>query len=141
MKRIRYHLLGLAAWLMLALSAAWAQNSIEAMTVAQQGGVINVKVTFKDALAAPPAAFSVAAPARIALDFANTVNGLGKNSQIFNEGDLRSANIVQAEGRTRLVLNLNQAMTYESRIDGNALLLTLQPAAKKGGVAPQVEHF
>lgn len=141
MKRIRYHLLGLAAWLMLALSAAWAQNSIEAMTVAQQGGVINVKVTFKDALAAPPAAFSVAAPARIALDFANTVNGLGKNSQIFNEGDLRSANIVQAEGRTRLVLNLNQTMSYESRIDGNALLLTLLPAVRKGGVAPQVEHF
>jgi type IV pilus assembly protein PilQ len=126
---------------MLALSAAWAQNSIEAMTVAQQGGVINVKVTFKDALAAPPAAFSVAAPARIALDFANTVNGLGKNSQIFNEGDLRSANIVQAEGRTRLVLNLNQAMSYESRIDGNDLLLTLLPAVRKGGVAPQVEHF
>ncbi len=126
---------------MLALSAAWAQNSIEAMTVAQQGGVINVKVTFKDALAAPPAAFSVAAPARIALDFANTVNGLGKNSQIFNEGDLRSANIVQAEGRTRLVLNLNQTMSYESRIDGNALLLTLLPAVRKGGVAPQVEHF
>lgn len=141
MKRIRYHLLGFAAWLSLALSAAWAQNSIEAMAVAQQGGVINVKVTFKEPLAAPPAGFSVASPARIALDFANTVNGLGKNSQLFNEGDLRSANIVQADGRTRLVFNLNQAMSYESRIDGNTLLLTLQPAVRKGGVAPQIEHF
>lgn len=145
MKQFNCHLLGLIGWLFLALVPASAQeggsNSIEAITVAQQGGVLNVKLTFKDALTTPPAGFSVAAPARIALDFANTTNGLGKNSQTFNEGDLKSANVIQAEGRTRLVLNLNQAMTYESTISGNTLLLALMPSAKKGGVPAQIEHF
>ena len=145
MKQFNYHLLGLFAWLILALVPASAQeagsNSIEGITVAQQGGILNVKLTFKAPLAAPPAGFSVAAPARIALDFANVTNGLGKSSQTFNEGDLKSANVIQAEGRTRLVLNLNQAMTYESTISGNTLLLALVPSAKNGAVAAQVEHF
>jgi type IV pilus assembly protein PilQ len=78
-----------------------------------------------------PPAFSVAKPARIAFDFANTVNGLGKSSQTYNEGDLKSANIVQAEDRTRVVLNLNKPMTYEATIDGNSLLLALVPAPSR----------
>jgi type IV pilus assembly protein PilQ len=43
-------------------------------------------------------------------------------------GRLKSANIVQAEDRTRVVLNLNKAMTYEATIDGNSLLLALVPS-------------
>lgn len=144
MKQIKTYLLAVVVGVFLAIATTSAQenrlNSIESMTVAQQGGVLNVKLTFKEPLTTPPPGFSVAKPARIALDFANTINALGKNSQTYNEGDLRSANIVQTEGRTRLVLNLNQAMTYESKLDGNSLLLTLIPSAKEGSV-PIVEHF
>ena len=146
MRQIHCCLLVLVGWFLLAGAPAVAQepgqNSIESMTVAQQGGVLNVKLTFKEPLTAPPPGFSVASPARIALDFANTANGLGKTSQTYNEGELKSANIVQAEGRTRLVLNLNQAMTYVATIDGNSLLLALAPSAPKAGaIAPIVEHF
>ena len=146
MRPIKCYLLVFIGWLWLAGAPAFAQeirqNSIESMTVVQQGSVLNVKLTFKEPLSAPPQGFSVASPARIALDFVNTTNGLGKTSQTYNEGDLRSANIVQAEGRTRLVLNLNQAMTYVPTIDGNSLLLALVPSAPKGGaVAPMAEHF
>jgi type IV pilus assembly protein PilQ len=144
-KQVKHYLLSLVAGILMVVSTANAQetkpNSIEAMTVAQQGGVLNVKLTFKQPLTAPPPGFSVANPARIALDFANTSNNLGKNSQTYNEGDLRSANIVQTEGRTRLVLNLNKAMNYESTIDGNSLLLALVPSTKTGDIAPSIEHF
>jgi hypothetical protein len=105
------------------------------MNVVQQGSVLNVKLTFKEPLPGLPAAFSVAKPARIALDFPNTTNGLGKSSQTYNEGDLKSANIVQAEDRTRVVLNLNKAMTYEATIDGNSLLLALSRAPRRGHAA------
>ncbi|MBK8385911.1 MAG: type IV pilus secretin PilQ [Candidatus Accumulibacter propinquus] len=144
MKQIRQYLLGLVGGVLLALGTANAQearlNSIESMNVVQQGSVLNVKLTFKEPLQALPPAFSVAKPARIAFDFSNTTNGLGKSSQAYNEGDLKSANIVQAEDRTRVVLNLNKAMTYEATIDGNSLLLALVPSATPAGVAP-VEHF
>ena len=145
MKQIKHGLLALFGGLLLAAFAANAQdarpNSIEAMIVAQHAGILNVKLTFKEPLMAVPPGFSISKPARIALDFANTTNGLGKNSQTYNEGDLKSVNIVQAEDRTRVVLNLNQAMTYESTIDGSTLLLALIPSAKQGGVITPVEHF
>jgi type IV pilus assembly protein PilQ len=134
MKQMKLCLLGILAGCFLVLSAASAQeskpNSLESMSVAQQGGVLNVKLTFKEPLVALPPGFSVAQPARVALDFSNTTNGLGKSTQTFNEGDLRSANVVQAEGRTRLVFNLKQAMTYEAKIEGNNLLLAFSQTVK-----------
>ncbi|TLD46627.1 MAG: Type IV pilus biogenesis and competence protein PilQ [Accumulibacter sp.] len=145
MKRIKHWLPALMGALSLLVGAATAQeeaapNAIESMNVIQQGPVVNVKLTFKEPLQALPASFSVAKPARIALDFPNTVNALGKSSQTYNEGDLKSANIVQAEGRTRVVLNLNKAMSYEASIDGKSLLLAMVPAAKPDSTQA-VEHF
>jgi len=144
MKQIRQHLLGLVGLVLLALGLANAQeggtNTIEAMSVAQQGSVVNVRITFKEPLRALPPAFSVATPPRIAFDFANTTNGLGKVSETYNEGDLRSANIVQVEDRTRVVLNLLKTMNHEATIDGRSLLLTLAPRATAESAGP-VEHF
>ncbi|HRD87143.1 MAG: type IV pilus secretin PilQ [Candidatus Accumulibacter sp.] len=144
MKRIKHWLPGLLGTLWLLVGTAAAQeagpNAIESMNVVQQGPVVNVKLTFKEPLQALPPAFSVAKPARIALDFPNTVNALGKSSQTFNEGDLKSANIVQADGRTRVVLNLNKAMSYEASIDGKSLLLAMVPAATPDSTQA-VEHF
>lgn len=118
MKQIRQYLLGLVGAVLLTSGMVSAQdagsNSIESMNVIQQGSVLNVKLTFKEPLKVLPPAFSVAKPARIAFDFSNTTNGLGRSSQAYNEGDLKSANIVQAEDRTRLVLNLHKPMTYEA---------------------------
>ena len=149
MKQIKQYLLSLIGGVFMAVASVNAQeaasNSIESMTVAQQGGVLNIKLMFKDPLSALPSGFSVANPSRIALDFVNTTNGLGKTSQAYNEGDLRSANVIQADGRTRLVLNLNRAMTYEPTIDGRSLLLVLTASASKswqeGGVESKAEHF
>ena len=144
MKLNKQYLLGFIGGAFLAVAPVGAQeskpNSIESMTVASQAGVVNVKLTFSQPLTKVPLGFAVAKPARIAVDFPNTSNGLGKNSQTYNEGEFRSANVIEADGRTRLVLNLNQAMTYESAIDGNSLVLTLARSAKEG-VAPLVEHF
>lgn len=102
-------------------------NTIEAVNVAQQGNEVALRIDLKEALASPPPGFSVANPAKIALDFQSTANGLGKNSQVFNQGDLRSMNVVQVGDRTRVVLNLVRNMNYKTRLDGKALYVTLSP--------------
>jgi type IV pilus assembly protein PilQ len=146
-KRIKQYLLAIVGGCLLVATAANAQetsagaNSIESMNVVQQAGALSVKLTFKNPLAGVPAGFSVAQPARIALDFPNTTNGLGKSSQIYNEGGLQSANIVQAEGRTRLVFNLTKAMSYEAKIEGKSLLLSFLPSALPDGEAQQAVNF
>ncbi len=104
---------------------AETQNSITALNVDTGNGTTVIKVKLEQPLAGLPAGFSINTPPRIAFDFPNTVNSLGKSSQEFNNGDLRSANIVQAGNRTRLVVNLNQMLAYETKLDGNSLVITL----------------
>lgn len=111
-------------------SAQAESNAIEGINVAQQGADIIVKVEMRNDLPSPPASFSVANPARVAFDFPQTTNALGRNSQIVNEGDLRTMNVVQAGDRTRLVLNLVRNMNYSARVEGKSLLVTLSPLAK-----------
>ncbi|HEY4373446.1 MAG TPA: type IV pilus secretin PilQ [Burkholderiales bacterium] len=118
-----------AAGLMMAACVAMAQNSIESMNVTQQGGAVIVKVNLKEPPANPPAGFTVANPPRVALDFAGTVNGLGRNSQDVGQGDLRSINVVQVGDRSRMVLNLKSAVSYDTRIEGNSVIVSLTPAA------------
>lgn len=102
-----------------------ALNSIAGVSANSVGGTTILKVELARPLDSPPAGFTINAPPRISFDFPNTANSTGKSVQEFAEGNLRSANIVQAGDRTRLVVNLNQMTTYDTRIDGNNLLITL----------------
>ena len=112
-------------------------NSIDAVNVAQQGNEVALRIDLKEPLSSPPPGFSVANPAKIALDFQSTANGLGRNSQIFNQGDLRSMNVVQVGDRTRVVLNLVQNMNYKTRLDGKSLYVTLSPIGRLTDSAAQ----
>jgi type IV pilus assembly protein PilQ len=94
----------------------------------------------KEPLSVVPEAFTIGTPPRIALTFLQTTNGLGKKTHEFTEGSLRSATIVQAADRTRLVFNLNQMLTYDPpRLEGSALILTLK--AVEGSADSKVSNF
>jgi type IV pilus assembly protein PilQ len=133
MNMIMKKLFSIVAAIAAAFIPMWAaaQNSIERVNVTQQGGQILVQVTTKAPLPSVPANFTVANPSRLAFDFPNTVNSLGRNSQDIGQGDLRSMNVVQVGDRTRLVFNLRNLVQHEARLDGNNLViaLTASPAA------------
>lgn len=114
---------------------AFAQTAtvIESVTSTVQGGVEVVRIDFSQPLAAVPNGFTIQTPARIALDIPGASNGLGRNSVDLNQGNLRSANVVTAGDRTRLVLNLKAPTGYKAQLDGKSLVVTLDQAA---GVAP-----
>jgi type IV pilus assembly protein PilQ len=120
---------------------AQTQNKITALSVSEAGpGLTVIKVEMAEPLNNPPAGFTINVPPRIALDFPNTENALGRSSQDFSAGDLRSANIVQAGSRTRLVINLNQMLGYETRTDGKNILITLH-AKQAASSAPGTTRF
>lgn len=108
---------------------AHAQLAIQSLTTASQGGSEVIRIQTSEPLKQAPNAFSIQSPARIALDFPGATNQLGRNLVDINQGNLRSANVVEAGDRTRVVLNLNQSVKYETRVEGNALLIVLEPAA------------
>lgn len=143
MKRgiMKYVTVAIAALLLMVGGASAQENSIDSMQVTQSSGGTIVKLTMKKALANPPAAFSVATPPRIAFDFPSTANGLGRTTQAINEGDLRSANVVQAGDRTRLVLNLSRMTTYDTRIEDKSVYISLAPLPPTVVGQPTVSHF
>lgn len=120
---------------------AVASNSIESMVVAEQAGGTTVKIDLKQPLEKAPSSFSVSSPARVVFDFSGTANGLGRSVQQVNQGELRSINIVQVGDRTRLVLNLKKAGTYQVQQDGRSFLVTLAAAPTTDAPAPAVQHF
>jgi len=116
-------------------------NSIDSFQVSQAAGKTVVRVTTKEPLKSVPPNFSVATPARIAFDFPNTVNALGRASEDIGQGELRSMNIVQGADRTRLVLNLRRAVGHEAAIEGNTLVITLAEAPLAPAAPAGVAHF
>jgi type IV pilus assembly protein PilQ len=133
---------GFALWLA-GIGLALAQsNSIESFEVAQQAGKTIVRITTKEPLRDVPPNFAVATPARIAFDFPNTINALGRASQDIGLGELRSMNVVQGSERTRLVLNLRRSVAHEASLDGSTLVISLsEPAVAQTAPGGQVAHF
>ena len=134
--RVVYSALGLAALAGWAVSAQAQSNAIEAVRATQQGSATVVSVQMKAPPASVPASFIVANPPRLALDFADTANAVGQSAVELGQGDARSANLVQSGDRTRVVLNLRRAVVQQARIEGNEVLITLQPVASSAAANP-----
>ena len=116
---------------------AHAQNVIEAVTSSTQSGVEVIKIDLTQALSAPPAGFSIQTPSRLVLDLPNVGSGSIQSAININQGNVRSANVIQAGDRTRVVLNLKQTVGYKTQLQGKSLLVFLDPvAATSANVSP-----
>jgi type IV pilus assembly protein PilQ len=90
-----------------------------------------------DGPAPEPLPFTIDKPARIAFDLPNTTLALA--SRRF---DVRSAGVdtvvaAEANGRTRLVVNVESLLPYTTKVEGNNIVITLgaQPGASIGTTA------
>lgn len=117
------------------MAALWLGISVQAQTVIEsvsgsiQGGTEIVRIDLSQELKAVPTGFSIQSPARIALDFPGVANAMGRSTIDINQGNLKSVSVVQAGERTRVVLNLKQAVAYRAEIQGKSLLVALESVA------------
>ena len=135
MKLFQQTVVALAA----AFGSTWAlaDGAIQAVTSSLQGGAEVIRIELSEPLTSLPTGFATQSPARIALDFPETANSMGRSLVEINQGNLKSVNVVQAGNRSRVVLNLKQATAYRAKIDGNTLLVSLEPVATSvSGSAP-----
>ena len=72
-----------------------------------------------------PLTFTIEDPARIALDLPDTALGLASRRRDVNLGPLDTVLTAEANGRTRVVLNLDSMVGYETRRSGNTIVVTL----------------
>ena len=113
-KRAAQRLLVAMSFLLTVL-AVQAQTAIEAVSGSIQSGVEVLKIDLTQPLAAIPKGFTIQSPARIALDFPGVTSAMGRSTVEINQGNLKSASVVQAGDRTRVVLNLKQASAYKAQ--------------------------
>ena len=81
--------------------------------------------------AAKPISFTIDNPARIALDFPNTSSSLQSRTSNIGIGMADSMTVVEAKGRTRVVINLIDMVPYEAHAEGNNVVLTIQSAGRE----------
>ena len=108
-----------------AAAEAAAGNSVQSVSATRTGSGVFLTIRMRKPVTAVPRNFSVMRPARIALDLMGATNGLGHNAVTIDQGNLRSVDVVQAEGRTRIVLNLVRSVAYTVSANGNTVLVAL----------------
>jgi type IV pilus assembly protein PilQ len=102
-----------------------AQNTLQDISYQPLPGG-KVQVTLK--LAAPavePRIFTTETPPRIAIDIADTHSAVPQRHIDVNNGATSAINAVEAAGRTRVVIDLFRPATYETRSEGNNLVVTV----------------
>ena len=126
-------------WLALALLAlafiapAVSANTLQDISYSTLPGD-RIELTFKfSEPASEPLSFTIDDPARIALDFENTSSGLTERTVPIGIGVTRSVTAVDAKGRTRVIINLAQLVTYQTRVQGNEVIVSL--GARDGSAA------
>ena len=116
-----------ALLVMFAGSTASAQegNRLQDIQVQSLSGQrIELKLIMTET-APEPLAFTIENPARIALDLPGTTLGLSQRRRDVNQGPLDTILTAEANGRTRVVLNLDGMVPYETKASGNTVTVTL----------------
>ncbi len=108
-------------------SVAPAQDTLrlEAIDVQPLPGQ-QVELRLRLSGAAPePMTFTIDDPARISLDLPNTSLGLDSRRQDANVGPLTTILAAEANGRTRVVMNLSSMVPYQTRVEGNSVVVLI----------------
>jgi type IV pilus assembly protein PilQ len=81
-----------------------------------------------------PLPFTIDKPARIAFDLPNTTLALASRRFDVRSGGVDTVLAAEANGRARLVVNVDSLMPYTTKVDGNMIIVTLgqQPGADVG---------
>ncbi|MCU7250045.1 type IV pilus secretin PilQ [Pseudomonas koreensis] len=128
MNRI-FSTLGFSLWIAL-LSPMVLAASLKALDVAAlPGDRVELKLSF-DGTPPQPKGYTTESPARIALDLPGVASQLAVKTRDLGSGNARSATVVEAKDRTRLIINLTQLTPYDARVEGNTLFVVVGQGTK-----------
>ncbi|MFJ5257536.1 type IV pilus secretin PilQ [Pseudomonas sp. NPDC088414] len=134
MNRIFFSL-GFSLWIAL-LSPMVQAASLKTLDVAAlPGDRIELKLSF-DSPPPQPKGYTTESPARIALDLPGVASQLASKTRDLGSGNARTATVVEANDRTRLIINLTQLTPYTSRVEGNNLFVVVGQGAKPAAPRP-----
>lgn len=140
MNRI-FSTLGFSLWIALMSPMVLAANLKTLDVAALPGDRVELKLSF-DGPPPQPKGYTTESPARIALDLPGVASQLASKNLDLGSGNARTATVVEAKERTRLIVSLTQLAPYTTRVEGNNLFVVVgqgAPAAapRPAAVAPR----
>ncbi|MGF6516158.1 type IV pilus assembly protein PilQ [Pseudomonas sp. BT76 TE3572] len=126
---------GISLWIALLSPMVLAANLKALDVAALPGDRVELKLSF-DGPPPTPHGYTTESPARIALDLPGVVSQLKSKNRDLGGGNARSATVVEAKDRTRLIINLTQLTPYSARVEGNTLFVVVGQGANKTASSP-----
>ncbi len=121
----------LTALVMLMPMQAWAQ-ALEAIDYSSlPGSRVQLELQFSGPVP-EPRSFTIDDPARLSLDFPGVIVNMQQRSINTDVEMMEGINVLEAGGRTRVVLNLQEIVPYQTRVEGNKVLVVLNEAPSPG---------
>lgn len=110
-----------------ATAAAQAQSSVavQSVSASENAGVTTLRLKLSKPLRALPPINRISNPERLMFDLPGTVNASGARVHTLASAAVKDVNVIQAEGVTRVVVNLHEAAQYRLAADGNDLVVVL----------------
>jgi type IV pilus assembly protein PilQ len=97
---------------------------LETIDVQTSGQQVQLKLHLSGP-APEPLPFTIDKPARIAFDLPNTTLALASRRIDVRSGGVDTVLAAEANGRTRLVINVDSLLPYTTKVDGNNIIVTL----------------
>ena len=106
-------------------NSAYAAQRINKISVVQTAPAVTQMRLGFEGLPVLPAAYQLDNPSRLVLDFEQVQNGLASRFIEYNIGMIDKVTTLNSDSTTRLIVELKQAGSYTTSIEGNDLLLTI----------------
>ncbi|SEN22419.1 type IV pilus secretin PilQ family protein [Pseudomonas sp. ok266] len=134
MNRI-FSTLGFSLWIALMSPMVLAVNLKMLDVAALPGDRVELKLSF-DGPPPQPKGYTTESPARIALDLPGVASQLASKNLDLGSGNARTATVVEAKERTRLIVSLTQLAPYTTRVEGNNLFVVVGQGAPATALRP-----
>src|SRR6202453_90544 len=112
---------------------------LETIDVQTSGQQVQLKLHLSGP-APEPLPFTIDKPARIAFDLPNTTLALASRRIDVHSGGVDTVLAAEANGRTRLVVNVDSLLPYTTKVDGNTIVVTLGTQAADAGKQATIAH-
>ena len=121
--------LGFSLWMALLSPMVQAANLKALDVAALPGDRVELKLSF-DGPPPQPKGYTTDSPARIALDLPGVASQLASKTRDLGSGNARTATVVEANNRTRLIISLTQLAPYDTRVEGNTVFVVVGQGSK-----------
>lgn len=136
--------LGRGVFALLFAGSALAQQSVTLDSIGfanLPGDSIEIQLRF-DGQPPQPSGFVLDNPARISLDLLGVASGLSQQRFNIDSNNAQSVMVLDDGTRTRLVVNLDQLVNYETDLTGNTLTIQVgNDSGTSGGVVGSADVF